>query len=80
MLYFLACGKCDCAIPALIHSAVVMIDDAIMFHHKRLVGKERILRFRRIDQSLTFPFLPIHQVAADREGVVGGVGIGRVKR
>ena len=80
MLYFLAGGECDCAIPALVHRTVVMIDDAIMFHHERLVGIERIVRLRRIDQSLPFPLFPIHQVVADRKGVVGGLRIGGIKR
>ena len=43
MLYLLTCGKCDRAIPVFVHRTVVMIDDAIMFHHKRFVGIERIV-------------------------------------
>ena len=43
MLYLLTRSKCDRTIPVFVHSTVIMIDDAIMFHHERLVGKERIV-------------------------------------
>ena len=45
MLYFLAGGKRNRAIPILIHRTVVMIDNAVVFHHERFVRIERIIRF-----------------------------------
>ena len=69
--HWAAGGHGYAALPGIVHGTIEVIDHTVVFQHVALVGKHLVVGLRRPDEVSAGPVLPVDEVAADGEGVVG---------
>ena len=64
-------GNGNATLLVVVDSAVEVVDHSIVLHHVALVGKHLVVGLRGDNQVRARPVLPMQQVTADGEGVIG---------
>ena len=65
-------------LSALADGTIEMIYDSVMLHNVTFVGKHVIVRLSGDDKVGAVPVLPVDEIAADGEGIIGVVGSGGI--
>ena len=73
-------GNGYAALLGVVHCAVKVIHHSVVLQHIALVGKHLVVGLCGVDKVVALPLLPVHEVAAHREGVEGVVGSRGVER